>query len=277
MSRALVSQVRYGVIGAGALSKSLIGQLPRKSRQIGAVAGVSYRVASRLANSLRAGHAARSVDELDASPVILFHAPALQVLFLAELLAQARIQWRGKPLVFCDCEAPPALQERFRTMGASTAVARQFGVAGSIMLEGTVPALIVARNISSELRLRAVEIPSGARGSFAAAVTLGTTALTPLINRAAGLIRACGLRDKVAIQLAAALFEQTVREYGHSGRQSWAWHVRQPDASQLETEIDAMEASFRDLFRQLILCGFDDFEKHAEVADKLRKGGVKPG
>ena len=57
----LNSDAEYGVIGAGALSKSLIGQLPRKARQIGPVAGVSFRVASRMANSLRAGHAGPAV------------------------------------------------------------------------------------------------------------------------------------------------------------------------------------------------------------------------
>src|SRR5580704_12058798 len=97
-------EYEYGVIGAGALSKSLIGQLPGKSRQIGAVAGVSFRVASRMANSLRAGHAARDADELDASGVILFHAPAVQVRVLAQLLESARIKWKDKALIFCDCE-----------------------------------------------------------------------------------------------------------------------------------------------------------------------------
>ena len=39
-----------------------------------------------------------------------------------------------------------------------------------------------------------------------------------------------------------------------------------------------MDAPFRDLFRQLILSGFDDFEKHSEVALTIRKAdtGVGP-
>jgi hypothetical protein len=274
MSRVSVSRIKfdhadYGVIGAGALSKSLIGQLPRKSRQIGFVAGVSFRVASRMANSLRAGHPARCADELDSSPVILFHAPAIQVPAIALLLAEARIQWKDKPLIFCDCEVPLALLERFRNLGASTATARQFGIAGTMVVAGTAPALTQAHRLAVELRLRAIEIPPGEL--FAAALTLATSALTPLINRAADMLRACGLRDKVAVQMAAALFQQTVQEYDRSGRQSWAWHVRQPDADQIEAEIAAVTEPFRGLFRQLILLGFDDFEKHGPVAEQLRK------
>jgi len=275
MSRVSVSRIHeYGVIGAGALSKSLIGQLPHKSRQIGCVVGASFRVASRMANSLRAGQPARSVDELDASPVILFHAPAIQVPAMSLLLAEARIQWKDKPLIFCDCEVPLAMMERFRSLGASTALARQFGVVGTLVVEGTGPALAHARRIAADLRLRAIEIPGGSGGLFAAAQTLATSALTPLINRAADMLRACGLRDKVAVQMASALFQQTVQEYGHSGRQSWAWHVRQPDAEQIEAEIVAVSGPFQGLFRQLILSGFDDFEKHEAVAAQLRKNGT---
>lgn len=270
MSRALVSQVEYGVIGAGALSRSLIGQLPRKARQIGPVAGVSFRVASRMTNSLRAGHAARSADELDSCPVILFHAPDVQVRAIAELLERARIDWSDKALIFCDCEAPIALVERFRALGACTAVARQFGIAGTIMVEGTAPALACAHRIASELRLRAIEITPGASDLFAAALTLSTAALTPLVNRAASLMRASGLRDKDAVHLATALFAQTIQEYGHSGKQSWAWHARDPDAEQIEAEIAAVAPPFRGLFRDLILSGFDDLEKHGEVARGLR-------
>jgi hypothetical protein len=271
MLRASGFQAEYGVIGAGALSKSLVGQLPRKSRQIGPVAGVSFRVASRLTNSLRAGHAARSADELDSLPVILFHAPAVQVRAIAALLEHAKIDWSNKALIFCDCEAPVALIDRFRALGASTAVARQFGISGTIMVEGAPPALACAHRIASELKLRAIEITPGSGDVFAAALTLSTAALTPLVHRATGMMRACGLRDKAAVQLATMLFQQTVSEYGHSGRQSWAWHVREPETEQLEAEIAAVAEPFRSLYRRLILLGFDDLEKHPEVANKLRK------
>jgi hypothetical protein len=273
MSRASGFQAEYGVIGAGALSKSLVGHLPRKSRQIGPVAGVSFRVASRMTNSLRAGHAARSADELNGLPVILFHAPAGQVRIIAKLLEHAQIDWTDKALIFCDCEAPVALVDRFRALGASTAVARQFGVPGTIMVEGTASALMRAHRIASELRLRAIEITPGSGDVFAAALALATAAQTPLIHRATGMMRACGLRDKVAVQLATMLFEQTAQDYGHSGRQSWAWHVREPETEQIEAEIAAVEEPFRGLYRRLILLGFDDFEKHPEVASELRKIG----
>lgn len=275
MSRVLGSPlshgVEYGVVGAGALSKSLIGQLPRKARQIGPVVGVSYRVASRMANALRAGHPARDPEELNGVPVVLFHAPDSQVRLIAELLAGAKVEWKDKSLIFCDCDVPGAVAELFRSRGASTAVARQFGIAGTIMVEGNNPALARALRLANELKLRAVEITPGTSDLFAATLTLSAAALTPLVNRAASLLRATGLRDKAAVRMATALFARTIQEYGHSGKQSWSWHVRGPEAEQVEAEIAAVEEPFRTLFRGLILSGFDDFEKHPQVATKLRE------
>jgi hypothetical protein len=258
------------VIGAGALSKSVIGQLPRKAREIGPVAGVSYRVASRMRNALRAGYAVRGAEELGGVPVILFHAPDAQMRQIAGLLEDAGIDWKDKSLIFCDCEVPVSILDRFRSMGAATAEARQFGMAGAIMVEGTPPALGRALRIAAELKLRAIEIEPGTSDVFAATVTLATAALTPLVNRASALLRRCGLRDKAAVGVATALFERSIQEYGHSGKQSWTWHVREPQAEQIEAEIAAVAESFRPLFRQLVLAGFEDFEKHAEVALQLR-------
>ena len=69
------SRYKYAVFAAGAVAKCLIGKLPSKTGEVGPVAAVSYRVASRIANTLRAGYPVRAPDELDAAAVILFHAP----------------------------------------------------------------------------------------------------------------------------------------------------------------------------------------------------------
>ena len=64
--------------------------------------------------------------------------------------------------------------------------------------------------------------------------------------------------------MAASLFEQTARDYAHSGRQSWAWYMRGPDAGQLETQA-ARELVLRDL----VLYGLERFGKHEELRRKL--------
>jgi hypothetical protein len=267
-------QPEYGVVGAGAVNRSIIGRLPSKTRVLGPVAAVSYRVASRIANLLKAGEAVRSADDLDAVRVILFHAPPDQQAALLAILKASKIHWYGKSLILCDCEPAPAFAAFFRAGGASVAVARRCGLAGRVLVEGSGPALLVAHRMIREMRLKSIEIAPGCGDAFEAAVTIGTAALTPLIDYAASLLRHSGLRDSEAVQIAVALFEQTAREYAHSGRQSWEWYVRAPASERLDAIVTAAGEPLAFLLRELMLFGLNRFEKHPLAACALREKPV---
>jgi len=189
-SRASGYRFKYGVAAAGAVGSSLIGQLSRET--LGPVCGVSYRVASRIANTLHGGYAVRSAMELNSAPAILFHAPPDQVDGLLELLELAPVEWNGKPLIFCDCIADKTSVERFNALGASVAMVRKFEIPGYLILEGTPPGLITGHRIAKELRMKPIEISAGCANVFDAALTLGTCALTPLIDTAAAFLRQAG-------------------------------------------------------------------------------------
>jgi hypothetical protein len=268
MSRGSGFQPEYGLVGAGAVNASLVGRL---SGKLGPVAGVSYRVASRIANTLHSGTPVRSVDELDGMRSILFHAPPEQMETVTELLKNSGIRWAGKSLIFFDCEDSRATAAWFKTSGASVATVRPCGIPGRVLVEGIAPALTLARQLARTLRLKPVEIGAGCEVLFDAAVTLGSGALTPLIDRAVGLFRQCGIRDPEAVRLAASLFENTARDYAHSGKQSWSWHARPADAERLAAEV-AASGDLKTIFAELLLLGFEGFEKHPEVARALRDG-----
>jgi hypothetical protein len=250
--------------------------LPGKAREVGPVAAVSFRVASRIANALRAGYPVRTADALSQPSVVLFHAPPDQAASLLARLESARIPWKGRALIFCDCEVAPSARARLHDQGASTAVLRQFGIAGRIVVDGEGAALKAARRIVRALRLKPVGISARSADRFDAAVTLGTCALTPLIDRAAALLRGAGVRDNEAARLASALFQQTAREYAHSGRQSWGWYLRKPDVERLEAQIESSGLPAGPLMRELLLLGFDTFDRHAEVARRLRHDALTP-
>lgn len=261
---------KYGVLGAGAVAKSLIGRLPAKTRDLGPVSGVSFRVASRIANTLRAGRAARTANELNDAAVILFHAPPDQVEILLEILRSAEIHWTGKALIFCDCDDAPGARAHFREKGANTAVAKQFGIPGRILVAGNGGALTAAHRIARELKLKAIEVLPDATDLFDAAVTLGSCAITPLIDCAATLLREAGIRDGEAARIASALFSQTASEYARSGKQSWAWYMRKPQRERVEAQIAAVGGRPAPVLRQLLLFGLETFDKYPEVARELQ-------
>lgn len=274
---------KYGVLGAGAVGASLIGRLPSKTRELGPVSAVSYRVASRIANTLRAGYPVRTAEELNDAPCVLFHSPPEHVESLSLLLEAAAIDWAGKALIFCDCIAGEALRQRFQRRGASTAMVREAGIPGRIVVEGNAvegnaeggggAALQTVHRIARELGMKAVEISPGSADRFDAAVTLGSAAITPLIDFAATLLREAGVRDIEAARMASSLFEQTARDYAHSGKQSWAWYVRRPEVARLEARIAAAGAQLEPVLRQLLLFGFDTFRKHRDAGGELAKHG----
>jgi hypothetical protein len=268
------SGFKFGVFGAGAIAKGLIGRLPAKSRDLGPVAAVSLRVASRIANTLRAGYAVRNVDGLNVAPIILFQAPPDQAPALLEKLEEAEMEWAGKSLVFCDCDDAPAVRARLQARGASTASARQFGIPGRIATEGNGAALSAAHQIARELRLKALEILPGSTDAFDAAVTLGRSAITPLIDSAAALFRRAGIRDSEAARIAAALVQQTGSEYAHSGKQSWGWYIRRPELDRLEAQLAAAGEPLGPILRQLLVYGIQTFEKYPELGSELKNGGM---
>lgn len=274
MSRGSGFRFRYGVLGAGAVSKSLVGRIPTNTRNLGPVVAASFRVASRIRNTLRAGYAARSANELDAAAVVLVHSRPDQTDLLLDMLERAEIEWSRKAVIFCDCDDAPEVRTRLRARGASTAVAKHFGIPGRILVAGNGAALTAALRIAHELKLKPVAILPAATDTFDAAVTLATAAITPLIDRVAGLLRDTGIRDAEASRIASALFAQTASDYAHSGKQSWAWYTRQPEAGRIESQIAAAGAPPGPALRQLLLFALETFAKYPELARELR---IPPG
>lgn len=269
MLRELEFQAEYGLIAAGAVNSSFLARLPGKAWALGPVAALSYRVASRIANTLRAGVAARSVEELGAVRLILFHSSPSHHESLVDLLRTSAIQWTGKSVIFCD--SGPAGAEELRNAGASVSMLRSTAIPGRMVVEGSNPSLAFALRLIRTLRKKAIQIEAGSTAALEAAITLGTSALTPLIDHCAGLLRQCGLRDSDAMKVAAALFERTAREYSHSGRQSWAWYSREPDIENLLKQIGAVGDPLRPAVCELMENGLRELGRNPETAARIRE------
>jgi hypothetical protein len=270
----------FGLLAAGPVARSLVGRMHSRGSAIGPVAAVSLRVASRIANSIGAGFAVRSLDELENTRGILFYSSAEHGPVLLEMLAAANISWTGKSLIFCEAEIAPVVLDCYRSRGAAVAAIRRLGSVHTAMVESDSAALPTVRRIALDAGLQTFEIPAGGGELFAAALTLCGAGLTPLIDRAAMLFRLAGLRDIDASRLAAGMVNQTATEYAHSGKQSWAWHVRPPDPERIAAALAAVPPEHQALLQALVLAGFLDSGKHSGVAAKLKslmeKQGARP-
>jgi hypothetical protein len=230
-------------------------------------------VASRIANSLRAGYAVRSAAELKDAPVLLLHAPQEQIETFVAMLEEPPIEWRERPLIFCDCVADQDVRGRLECRGFSVAVLREFGIPGRMVAEGdkgrTSAAMRAVHALIRQLNVKATEIPAGAADLFDAAVTLGSGGATVLIDYAAALLRNAGIRDTEAARIGSLLFEHTARAYAHSGRQSWEWHIRRPDARRLQAQLAAAGPDLEPILRHLLNASFERFRRHSDITPQI--------
>ncbi len=262
---------QFGLIGAGAVSRSLIARLPAKTEELGPVAAQSFRVASRLANSLRAGTAVRTVEELNPARNILFYSNPASCMDLAALLLAAKIDWRGRHLIVCETALPLEQLDFLRDAGASLAAIQAMGLPGRYLVEGDEAATKTARSLVRKVQGKVILLGEKRAALFQAGVTVATALLTPRVDMAAQLFRMAGLRDKQAMELAAAMVERTARGYGHSGRQSWTYHLRKPDSAKLKAEVHAVQEAVGQggQFLGELLESFAAFNRHPDVAREL--------
>src|SRR2546421_12760632 len=91
----------FAVAGGGRVSGSFVARLPRLGSDLGAVAAQSYRQASRIANSIGAGHAVKRYEDLNGSALILICAPQKDVGKIISALAGA-LDCHGKIFLLCE-------------------------------------------------------------------------------------------------------------------------------------------------------------------------------
>src|SRR5260370_13061866 len=87
------------LIGAGKLSGSPVSEFWRLSDRLGPVKAPSFRLASRIANRLRAGHPVRDYAEFDSCRLILVSVPHAILPAVVGAVPSARICSRNKSSV----------------------------------------------------------------------------------------------------------------------------------------------------------------------------------
>src|SRR5438045_4587917 len=110
--------MNFAVAGGGRVNDSFVARLPRLTTELGPVAAQSYRLASRIVNSIGAGYPVRSYADLDVSHLILICAPHQSIASIASSL-QAGLQCRGKIILLCEGAGHSLQLSELQSRGAS--------------------------------------------------------------------------------------------------------------------------------------------------------------
>ncbi len=259
----------WALAAAGAISRSFLGRVPGLSRQLGPVASTSYRLASRIANSLRAGTAVRSAAELQESAIVLICVPGGSPARLVDAAFLRALDWTQKVVLACDCQDDPesasALREHGAAVGSLTSLA---GLPDRFIVEGDSAAVRLGKLIVQSLRAHAIEIPRQHLLLFQSALTLSGSLFTPLLEVAIECLRQSGLEQPQASKLAESLFEHSLRGYTRAGRKSWSGPIALADNHAVEAQQQALRAVkplMADYFRDAARFSFDLYQTFPEL------------
>ena len=107
------------LIAAGRLTGSPVFGFRRLSDRLGPVMAPSFRLASRIANSLRAGHPVRDYAEFDSCRLILLSVPDAMLPAVVGEIASANICWRNKTVLLCSASLDSGELRNLAACGAS--------------------------------------------------------------------------------------------------------------------------------------------------------------
>jgi len=227
------------LLASGNAAASPVVRVLAAAQAIGPIASTSFRVASRIAHSVRAGHAVPSVDAFEDCHLILIAASNEAIDPAVARLAAAPFDWKQRTVIFIgqDLERLAPL----RKLGAGTAT-----VAAMPGLESRVFVLEGERAALRELRprlgraVRVALIPPGARARFDAALTLAGHALFPLLIAADRAIASTGISRQLADPLLEKAVQRAVRAWLNARRKGWST-LGGPDDTRLALQVEALE------------------------------------
>src|ERR1700733_1580894 len=232
-----------GLIGTGNLTDSPLTRFWWLSERLGPVKSATYRVASRIANMLQAGHPVKDYAEFESCTLILVCVPEETVPQVVSELVSSGISWRGKAVVLCSTWLDSVDLRELAARGASVGSISPipgFPIQGSdderYLVEGDPFAIRQSKSLVEYRERRAVAIERPLKPFYLAALTCTGTLLFALLRVAFEALR----RARISPGLSATLLERqmtrTLRSFLKGGRRAY------PPPRELPRQLRALSA-----------------------------------
>jgi len=227
------------LIGAGNFTASPVMRLICRSSQLGPVLSPSFRIASRMANSLHAGYAARHYAEINPCRLVLLSLPDESIPGLVADLAAAGVCWYGKAVMLCsawlDSSELQPLAERGAAIGSLSLIP---GFEDPCyLLEGDRRAVRQTMRLWKENPCRSVIIERERKPLVLASVTCTGRLAFGLLVAAAEALRQAGVPSGESASMIEKQLQRTLRIYLRAGRKAF------PESRRLSQQLHALESS----------------------------------
>lgn len=219
-----MKQHSIGLVCAGGVIKSWLAKRRAFLEVLGPVKAAGLRVASRMANSLRAGRAVESYKALSSSSMIFVAVPPPSLPGVLDELAAAEIAWQGKTIVVVDSNLDAADLRAFEVRQAFPATLDLIEATPPLRLavQGDARTVKTLRKLFEREGARLFEIKSGAKAAYQAGLTLAGSAIAPILAAAVESLMAAGLDLAQAQAVADLAMMRARRAYLKAGKKGWA-------------------------------------------------------
>jgi signal transduction histidine kinase len=229
-----------GLLAAGPMSPALF-RIPNLHVHLGPVAAATLRVASRLANRLKAGIAVQP-ECLGAAELIIITGPEVDFPDLLRLALSAGIDWKGRTAILLDFRRDASDLQPLRELGAST---------GTLDSLDAFPDLRFVADADDRARRRLQQFATASKSSiffleqgrkqvFSAGSAFTGTLLTPLVAATVDCLKKAGLSHSEALLIAERNTLQALRAWFKSGRKGWTGSVPDRDHDTVLRQLRAL-------------------------------------
>ena len=234
-----------GMIGAGGVNRSFLARMPMLLGRMGPVKAASFRVARRIANTLRAGHAVTNYAAMAPCDLIWIAVPDTGIDRVSRDLAAAT-PLAGKIVVLCASALDSFWPGPLLAAGALVATLNCVEESGErvFVAEGDPMAMRELRRVIAADKRKLIELRAASKALYFSGVHLATYLLLPWIAASVESLRNAGLSRTEATRVASALGTRALRDYAKAGPKAWsaaaAHRLRQSISLDLESvrEVD---------------------------------------
>lgn len=211
-----------GLIAAGGVNRTFVARMPVLLGRIGPVKAASFRVARRIANTLRAGHAVISYAALAPCDLIWIAVPDAGLDKVSRDLAA--VPMAGKIAVLCGSARDSFWPGPLLAAGARVATLNCVEESNErlFVAEGDPDAMrALVRVIAAEKR-KLIQLRAASKALYLSGVHLATYLLLPWIAASVESLRDAGLSRHEATRVANALGGRALRSYVKAGPKAWS-------------------------------------------------------
>lgn len=210
-----------GLIAAGPVSPSLY-KLANWNATLGPVCAETLRVASRLANQMKAGAAAKP-EALANAQLILISGPCADFDSLLELARNAAIDWKGRTVLLVDSLRGPEDLDPLRTRGAFTGTINTIEAFPNVQFSAAIDTASrrMLQRFCTATHAKAIAIPHHAKHLFDAGAAFVSDLMTPSFTAAFESLKHAGLTQPEAEEVIERIVHHELRAWRKASRKTW--------------------------------------------------------